>query len=652
MDNLVDQFLTEGRELVQSASDDLDALSARPDDADLIDNLFRSIHTLKGSTGLFDLQPLGLMLHTAEDLLGALRKGALPVTDGIIDTLIRCIDQTGRWLDAFETAGTLPPDAETVGQRLQGQIRQELAPGAPALPPPTAPDDYAWITALLAGPVSAPTDAPLLAVRYVPKEDCFFTGDDPLAILKSLPGLCALSIGPREPWPALEAFDPFRCNLVLTALTTAPRPEVKAALRLVADQTAITEVDPARRLESPEAEADAQVARDVANRTLRIDAGSIDALAHVADEIVIANNALAHLVARARSGIPAEALVQGLLANQLALDRLVSSLHRAVMRVRLVPLSILFRRFPRLVREIGEKLGKELSLVVRGDAIEVDKSVVDGLFDPLLHLLRNAADHGVETAEVRRQAGKPPRGVITLGATRLGDQVVIEVTDNGKGLDPMALRQVARDRALLDDETIDALSDQEAAELIFVPGFSTAAAITDISGRGIGMDSVRTAILKMGGRVALSSSPGAGTSVRLSLPISVVLSNVIVVACGAERYGVPMDSVIETVRIPRSRILPVRNGRAFVLRDVVIPVFDLSALLGLPPSEYGSELKLLIVQRTAGVVAVAVDDFVDRLNLLLRPLAGLLTGMPGVAGTALLGDGRVLMVLDLPELVG
>lgn len=650
MDNLVDQFLTEGRELVEAAGDDLDALAARPDSAERIDSLFRTIHTLKGSTGLFDLQPLGDMLHAAEDLLGALRKGALVMTDGIADTLVRCVDQTGRWLDAFEASRVLPADAVAVGRKLQDQIRRELTADAPAPAAIVTLEDSAWIAALLDRPIAAPVGAPLVAVRYVPRDDCFFTGDDPLAILKTVPGLAALAIGPREPWPAPDGFDPFRCNLVLTALSVAPLYEVQAALRLVADQTEIADVDPTRRQLAPEVEAEAT--RDAASRTLRIDVENIDALAHVADEMVIANNVLAHLAAQARGGMPAEALVQGLLANQIALDRLVGSLHRAVMRVRLVPLTTLFRRFPRLVREIGEKLGKELSLVVRGDAIEVDKSVVDGLFDPLLHLLRNAADHGVETAEARRRGGKPPRGTITLTAARVGDQVVIEIADDGKGIDPAALRRAARERGLLADEAIDALSDQEASELIFLAGFSTAAAITDISGRGVGMDSVRAAIVKMGGRVALTSALGTGTTIRLSLPVSVVLSNVIIVAVGDERYGVPMDSVIETARIPAGRIMAVRNGRAFVLRDVVVPVFELSALLGLPAPPRTGDLKLLVIERAGGVVAVAVDDFADRLNLLLRPMAGLLSGLPGVAGTALMGDGRVLMVLDLPELVG
>jgi two-component system chemotaxis sensor kinase CheA len=350
--------------------------------------------------------------------------------------------------------------------------------------------------------------------------------------------------------------------------------------------------------------------------------------------------------------VTGDALAQGILANHLDLDRLVGRLHRAVMRVRLMPLAALFRRFPRLMREIGAKLGKDVALTMEGETIEVDKTLVDGLFEPLLHLLRNAADHGIEPAATRRGAGKPARGTIRLSAQRIADQAVIEIADDGKGIDPADIGRTAAARGLLSEVALADLSEVDVLDLIFTPGFSTVETITDVSGRGVGMDAVRTAVLRLGGRIALSSTVGTGTTVRLSLPVSVVLSNVIIVACAGETYGVPMDMVVETVRIPAGRVMAVRNGRAFVLRDVVVPVFDLSALLGLAAGGAPADLRLLVLRRADGLVAVAVDEFTDRLNLLLRPMSGLLAGMPGVAGTAMLGDGRVLMVLDLAELIG
>ena len=647
MEDLSDQFLVEGRELVQAAGDDLAALADRPNSLELIDAVLRAVHTLKGATGLFDLRPFGEMLHAAEDLLGAVRNGAVPSSDEIVRILVLCLDQAGRWLDAFETEGALPSDAAQVGRHMQRDLRRWLAPPGRTETVTKAPADRAWVDAIV--DTHLPTaQEDLVAIRYVPREDCFFTGDDPIAILKTVPGLCALSIGARQPWGPIDAFEPFRCNLILDALTTAPRAEVQAALRLVADQVEIVDAGAAGRRAVP----DGAAMREPSAKTLRVDVDSIDVLATLADEIVVANNALAHLVSQVRSGVTAEALAQGILANHLTFDRLAGGLHRAVTRVRLVPLSSLFRRFPRLMREIGATLGKDVSFVVEGGAIEIDKSLVDGLFEPLLHLLRNAADHGVEPAAARRGAGKQPRGVITLRATSRGGQVVIEIADDGKGIDPAQIRRVVMARGLMTEEALAALSDLEVLDLIFLPGFSTAEAVTDLSGRGIGMDSVRTAVLRLGGRITLSSTLGAGTTARLSLPESVVLSNVIVVACAGDRYGVPMDMVVETVRVAPSRIVPVRNGRAFVLRDSVVPLVDLSSLLGLGPATAQGDRRLLVVRRSDGVVAVAVDEFTDRLNLLLRPMSGLLAGMPGIAGTAVLGDGRVLMVLDLPGLIG
>jgi two-component system chemotaxis sensor kinase CheA len=651
MERLADQFLIEGRELVQAASDDLAKLADRPDSPGLIDAVFRAVHTLKGSTALFDLRPMSDMLHAAEDLLGALRKQALTPDIEIVDVLVLCIDQAARWLDAFEADGALPADAAQVGHRMQGDLgRWSGGNRSPEAEP--ADDggaiDRSWVDPLVAGLDPLP-DGPLVALRYMPREDSFFVGDDPIAILKAVPALCAVSIGARQPWGALEDFDPFRCNLVIDALAAAPRADVQKALRLVSDQVDVIEVDPARLHRRP---SDGEAVRDAASRSLRVGVDHIDALAHIADEIVIANNALAHLAAQARQGVTGDAWARGLLANQLDLDRLVASLHRAVTRIRLVPLSSLFQRFPRLVRETAARLDKDIGLAIEGELIEVDKSLVDGLFEPILHLLRNAADHGIEAADERQRIGKPPHGAITLGARRSADRVVIEIADDGRGIDPGRIRATALARGLLPEAALAALSDRAAVDLIFMPGFSTVTAVTDLSGRGVGMDVVRTAVSRLGGQIELDSVAGRGTTARLSLPVAVLLTNMIVVACAGEIYGVPMDMVVETVRVPRSRIVPVRNGRAFVLRETVIPVLELSTLLGAAAAVAKPDARMLVMQGAGGLVAVAVDEFVDRLNLLLRPMSGLLSGMPGIAGSAVLGDGKVLMVLDLPGLIG
>jgi two-component system chemotaxis sensor kinase CheA len=637
MDELRDQFLAEGRELVERAAADLLALGTEPA---RIDGAFRAVHTLKGSTGLFDLKPLGTLLHAAEDLLGALRGGVVATDSALIDLLLQAIDQTARWLDAFEAADALPDDASSVAQRLGTALRNRL-PNAPvqAAAAPSAAPDQPWILELQARLDPGAAEAALHAIRYVPKRQCFFEGDDPIGLFRAIPELRAVSITPREPWAPPESFDPFGCNLVLEALSAASFADIRAALRSVIDQVQIVAVE-----KRP-------VTEIAVSRTLRIDADRIDALAGIADEIIVASNALAHLAAQARRGLAGEALVRGVFASQAGLDRLSGQLHRAVMRVRLVPLAALFRSFPRLVREIGAQLGKELELTLRGETIEVDKALVDGLFEPILHLIRNAADHGVEAAARRAAAGKPVRAALTIAASRVGDTVVIEIADDGRGIDLDAVRRTAVARGLLAVEAAAALSDDAALDLIFAPGFSTASSVTDLSGRGVGLDAVRAAVARLGGHVAIATRLGQGTVIRLLLPASVVLTGIVIVECGGERYGVPMDAVQETLRLPPARVVPIRSGRAFALRDAVVPIFDLAALLGLPPKPAEGDLKLLVFGQGEALSAVAVDGFSDRQSLLLRPMDGLLAGMRGIAGTALLGTGQVLMVLDLAELV-
>ncbi len=643
MDGLRDQFLAEGRELVESAAADLLALSTDPG---RIDSAFRAVHTLKGSAGLFDLKPLGALLHAAEDLLGALRAGTLAADTALVGLLLQAIDQTAAWIDAFDSTERLPEDAPRVAQQLGAALRRPLpdsvAAPAPAAAPSTAPDQP-WILALLARLEPDNTDPVLHAIRYVPRQDCFFSGDDPIGLFRVIPALRHVAIAERAPWGPAESYDPFACNLVLDGLSAAPLDQIRAVLRGVPDQVQIVAVE--RRTAGRES-----VPEAVSSRTLRVDAERIDALAGLADEIIVANNALAHLAAQARRGVSGETLVKGILASQAGLDQLAGQLHRAVMRIRLIPLAALFRSFPRLVREIGAQLDKELELLLQGETIEVDKALVDGLFEPILHLIRNAADHGIESAVSRRAAGKPACAAITLSARRMLDAVVIEITDDGQGIDPDSVRRTAVQRGVLSEDAAAALSAEQAIELVFAAGFSTAASVTDLSGRGVGLDAVRSAVTRLGGRVALTSRPGQGTSVRLTLPASVVLTGIVIIGCGGDLYGVPIDAVIETLRLPPDRVVPIRSGRAFAWRDQAVPIFDLATLLGQAAAPPEGDLKLLLFRQGETVSAVAVDGFSDRQSLLLRPMDGLLSAMKGLAGTALLGTGQVLIVLDLAEL--
>jgi two-component system chemotaxis sensor kinase CheA len=639
MDELLDQFLIEGREQIQQAADDLLALERDPGDAARIDSVFRAIHTLKGSAGLFDLLPLSAVMHAAEDLIGALREGRLAGDRATIDALLAGVGVAEAWINALARNGGLPPGAAAQGRSLVAALRAPLAG-------PAEPVSAAWLPALLdqhGGAVEMARDAGqgLTGLRYIPARDCFFLGDDPLALLRTVPGLVALSVAGSEPW-VTETFDPFACTLVIEALSTAPPDDIAAVFRFVADQVVIEPAVIAAQTPAEPGGAEPRPGEPV-QRTLRIDASRVDTMVDLIGELIVAKNGLGHLVAQAEPG-----LAKALTASHADIERLIGQMHRAVMGARMVPLSQTTRRFPRLVRDIAAQLDRPVQFDITGAEIEADKAVVDGLYEPLLHMLRNAIDHGIEPPEVRLAVGKPAAGRVTLAVSRDGDRMVIAVSDDGAGIDPERLRAVAASRKL----ATDGLDDAAVLDLLFAPGFSTTTAVTSISGRGVGMDAVRAAVQAMGGHATITSRLGAGSAVRLTLPQRVAITTAVVVRVAGERYGVPIDIVVETARIAWADILPVQGGQAFVLRDRTIPLLHLTALLHLPASPDSSHARVLIVALGDQMVGLVVDGFDGRREILLRPLSGLLAAMPGLLGGALMGDGRVLMVLDLPGLIG
>jgi two-component system chemotaxis sensor kinase CheA len=388
--------------------------------------------------------------------------------------------------------------------------------------------------------------------------------------------------------------------------------------------------------------------------TLRVEQGKIDTLMNLIGELVVAKNALAYLARQADDGsLGVRELARAIKDRQALVNRIAEDMQAAVMAVRMLPVEHVFQRFPRLVRDIARRLDKRVELVVRGGETEADKNVIEALSDPLIHLVRNSLDHGIEAPEDRRAAGKPEHGTIRLEALQDSDNVVIRIADDGRGIDPARVRGKAIEKGLLDAERAAALSDEEAALLVFAPGFSTAAVVSDLSGRGVGMDVVRSAVEKSGGRVALRSVKGAGTTVELTVPLSMAVTRIMTVAVGGRLFGVPMALVAETVRVPRTALQRLRDREAFVLRDSVVPVLRLVRLLDLPDTVSDHDDEAILVVRLNGErLGIVVDAFREGMEVIVKPMEGVLAGLSGFAGTTLLGDGRVLLILDLRELVG
>jgi two-component system chemotaxis sensor kinase CheA len=323
-------------------------------------------------------------------------------------------------------------------------------------------------------------------------------------------------------------------------------------------------------------------------------------------------------------------------------------MQHGVMRLRMVRLEQTFRRLPHVVRETAARLEKNVRLRIEGGDTEADKSVVDALYDPLLHILRNAIDHGIEDAAARAAAGKTATGTITIAARRHGHNITIDVADDGQGIDIARVRRRALDKSLIAETHAD---DDTLLDLIFIPGFSTAGSVTETSGRGVGLDVVRGGIESLGGRVIASSTKGSGTGLHITLPLAVAVTRIVVVRAGGDVFGVPFEDILETTRLSRSAIRRVGDGSAFVLRERTLPLVSLAALLGCAAAEQAGDAKVLVTRSGGDPVGVEVDGFAERLEVVLRPITGLLAGMRGAMGTALLGDGRLLIVLRLAELI-
>jgi two-component system, chemotaxis family, sensor kinase CheA len=389
-------------------------------------------------------------------------------------------------------------------------------------------------------------------------------------------------------------------------------------------------------------------------RTLKVDQAKIDRLMNLIGEMVVAKNALPYLAARAEDLYGVRELSREIKTQYSVINRIAEEMQDAIMQVRMLPVSFVFQRFPRLVRDIAHKLGKDVRLVMEGESTEADKNIIEALADPLIHLVRNSLDHGLESPEQRRAAGKPPEGRLTISARQESDRVLIEITDDGRGIDPDVIRRKAYEKKIIDETALERLSDQEAINLIFAAGFSTAEQVTDLSGRGVGMDVVRNAIARVHGSIDLRSRVGEGTQLRLSLPLSMAVTNVMIIESAGQRFGVPMDAVAETVRVARRDIRVIKKRLTTVLRGRLVPLVALNDLLALDTPQLANdddELAVLVARIEKEYLGIIVDDCRETIDIILKPLAGFLGDLTGYSGSALLGDGSVLLILNPRELL-
>jgi two-component system chemotaxis sensor kinase CheA len=595
MNEFLEQFLIESRELIAQATDDLLVLEQEPGDAARLDSAFRAFHTLKGGAGIVDFDAMALATHAVEDVLSELRAGTRKMSPQLINHCLACLDQITLWLVEMEASEAVPETADAEAARMIELLTPTLL--APAALPPMVESGEAALPAYAADILCEQ-----IALMALPRDEgTAGRMNSAMRVMRNIFRHYGMDAGERAATPALE---------------------------------------------TPRDEAAAQAARPQ-----RIDMARIDALVKLAGELVVVKNTLGHEVQLNQEGGDSKTQAASFTKLHARLDRLTSDLLRSVLAARVLPLRQVFQRFPRLVREMAASLDKPVRLVTEGDATEADRLIVEALFEPVLHVLRNAVDHGIEPASQRAATGKPNPAIIRLAAAREGDEVVIEIADDGRGIDPAVIRATAQARGLASAEALAGMKETEILEMIFAPGFSTAGAITSLSGRGVGMDAVRAAIAGLGGRVELQSTLGQGTTIRFHLPYSVMLTRVLTVEAGGQAFGVPFEAVVETVQIRRHDIAALGAARAILWRGRNLPLIGLAGTLDLPDAGLAEMVLAVIVERGGEWGAIQVDRFGGQLELMLKPLDGLLAGMSGIAGTALLGDGRVLIVLELHELL-
>ena len=601
-DELLQDFLVEAGELLDALGEQLMELEQSPDDKDLLNALFRSFHTVKGGAGFLGLTPLVEVCHRTEDVFNGLRQGTLALDGLLMDTILVAVDTVTAMFDALRAGETLAPADPALLKQLEDAQRPADAP--PAQPPAAAPP-----------PPAAPTSAPLPEPAVAPAAGDEITDDEFEALLDELQGAAPAAAAPP---PAPEAAPP------------APQPAAQAG---------------AAKKPAPASRAAASPAGKgpPADTTLRVDTSRLDALMNLVGELVLVRNRLVTLRVRG-SGEVAEQAVS-------SLDMITSELQEAVMKLRMQPIRKVFGRFPRVARDVARSLGKEVELHLEGEETELDKNLVEVLADPLVHLVRNAVDHGVESPEERAAAGKPRAGQVLLSAAQEGNAIVIAIEDDGKGMDPEVLRRKAVEKELYSADAAQRLTDTEAWDLIFHAGFSTRAQVSDVSGRGVGMDVVRTAITRLNGAISIDSKVGSGTRLEIRLPLTLAIFPTLLVTVAERRYALPLASVRELLELDDCRTRRIEGREVVMVRDETMPLHWLSDWFTPNRPRVEAHHGVVVDLGAGELAALVVDELLGQEDVVIKPLGSVLEGLPGFSGATITGDGNIALILDARSLV-
>jgi two-component system chemotaxis sensor kinase CheA len=703
-----EDFLVEAGEHFELIEQNFLQLEENPGDLEVLNAIFRSVHTIKGASGFLGLPKVQALSHIGENVLDSLRKGRMSVTPEVMEVLFETADMLKVLVEdvgvTIRKQGTpKDPDTTDLISRLEAMKSGGAAPvpakaGSPAppvsksagrpqvdLPPAFRDADSAMLEAIAKAQAEG---GPLLLAKAHFDPAILQSAFQPASLIPTveLVGSLLHASSPMVEQPLLEDFDHGKIYFEFLLLIR-PSESLEAVEKLLGGFKNVeftyhdfqTPATPAPEPPEPEETAPLaaatgpglQARTEMATRkgpekasekgagdTIRVSQAKLETFMNTVAELIISKTMINHLVEKLGAesrGTAVDDLVKELNRASAHLDQVSKEIQASVLGIRMVPVKTIFSKFPRMIRDLAKASGKKIDLQVFGEDTEIDKSLIEELGDPLIHLIRNSADHGIEMPEARIAAGKPETGRVALRARHEGDHVIVEIEDDGKGIDAALVRAKALEKGLITPERAESMSDEEAVELIFLPGFSLAQKVTDISGRGVGMDVVRSNVRRLNGNVSIRSTVGKGSVFTIKLPLTLAIIDALLMRSGGQVFALPGTSVEETLLVPLAQVASLTSRKAIDLRGEVLGVSSLNQLLDFSSKgnggAEGSDLPIVVISSAGRRMGLIVDAFLRRQEMVIKPLAPYLASLPGISGASILGDGGVVLILDPSELM-
>jgi two-component system chemotaxis sensor kinase CheA len=666
MSKYLDVFLEESKEHLNSLNERLLKLEKNSRDISSLNEIFRAAHTLKGMSSTMGFNDLADLTHHMEDLLSDLKEGLLEANGYVVDALFNCFDRLQLMIDNIAAGQSDEANNEDLLEILKNikKGHYETAAMAEPIPPETQPlsvdfassmfqlNDYE-LTVLKE---AASRDFNIYYVKVEIDQGCLMKAVRAFMVFKALEeeGEIVKTSPPAQDIDegkfdnSFELFVVTRMNGEALTRCINGISETRALIVETLDTEALSAAKTAHQQEKDDGNDDS-TANDTSKKvhkvkqTVRVDIERLDNLMNLVGELVMHKGRLEQIGLNQKIPDLHETIEQ--------IDRISTDLQSVVMKVRMVPIEQVFNRFPRMVRDLAKDLHKEVDFIIEGKETELDRTVIDEIGDPLVHLLRNALDHGIELPQERSQKGKPAVGTVVLRARHEGNYVFIEVEDDGQGIDTQKILARAVEKGFITAKQAEQMTREDAIELLFISGFSTSRNVTDVSGRGVGLDVVKNKIESLNGEINIESRPGQGTRFRIKLPLTLAIIQALMVAVGNEIYAIPLSSVDETTMITGRDVKMVQNQEVIMLRGSILPLYRLAALLQVPGhSSAGEEMYVVVVRKGEQQIGLVVDTLIGQQEIVIKSLGKLLTGIPGIAGAIVAGDGNVRLILDITTL--